>query len=112
MKETRFDVLMTRGAEDDIFSLWTYLADKRTFEDADYVVGKLKNVILSLEETPERGHTPPELARIHVSGFLQVHFKPYRIIYQRQDSRVYIFCVLDGRRDVESVLQRRLIYPE
>ena len=109
MRNLRFDVLLTHGAEDDIVSLLTYLAENQTVEDADYVAGKLKQVILSLGETPERGHAPPELERVHVTGFLQVHFKPYRIIYQLEGTCVYVFCVLDGRRDIESVLRRRLL---
>jgi toxin ParE1/3/4 len=90
-------------------SLWTYLAENQTVADADHVTGKLKQIIRSLGETPERGHVPPELERVHATGFLQVHFKPYRIIYQMAGTRVYVFCVLDGRRDIESVLRRRLL---
>lgn len=105
----RFNVLMTRGAEDDIFNLWVYLADNRSIEDADYVIARLKEVILSLAGMPMRGQVPAELGRLHVGDFLQVHFKPYRVIYQVRGSNVYVFCVLDGRRDVESVLERRLL---
>ena len=105
----RFNVLLTRGAEDDMFDLWGYLADNRSIEDADYVVSRLKDLILSLSEMPMRGHAPPELERLHVGDFLQVHFKPYRVIYQVRGSDVYVFCVLDGRRDIESVLERRLL---
>ena len=104
-----FNVLMTRGAEDDVFSLWSYLTDCRGMDDADYVVGELERVIFSLADAPMRGHIPPELGRLHVGGFLQVHFKPYRIIYQVTGKDVFVFCVLDGRRDVESVLRRRLL---
>lgn len=103
------NVQMTRGAEEDVFSLWRYLAECRGMEDADYVVDELKCMILSLADAPMRGHIPPELERLHVGGFLQVHFKPYRIIYQVTGRDVFIFCVLDGRRDIESVLRRRLL---
>lgn len=104
-----FNVLMTQGAEDDIFNLWLYLSDNRSTDDADYVVGKIKETILSLGKTPIRGQIPPELDRLHVGGFLQVHFKPYRVIYQIMGEDVHVFCILDGRRDIESVLHRRLL---
>lgn len=105
----RFNVLLTRGAEDDMFDLWGYLADNRSIEDADYVLGRLKDLIRSLSGMPMRGHVPPELERLHVGDFLQVHFKPYRVIYQVTGSDVHVFCVMDGRRDIEGVLERRLL---
>ncbi len=39
----------------------------------------------------------------------QVHFKPYRIIYQVAGRKVLIHCVLDGRRAVQEILERRLL---
>ncbi|RPJ74031.1 MAG: type II toxin-antitoxin system RelE/ParE family toxin, partial [Desulfobacteraceae bacterium] len=36
-------------------------------------------------------------------------FKPYRIIYRVMDKNVYVLLVVDGRRDMQSLLQRRLL---
>ncbi len=33
----------------------------------------------------------------------------YRVIYQVSGSNVYVFCVLDGRRDIASILDRRIL---
>ena len=57
----------------------------------------------------KRGHVPPELDRMSVRDYLEIHYKPYRIIYQIFGNKVFIHCVLDGRRDMEDLLQRRLI---
>ena len=64
---------------------------------------------LNLESFPERGHTPPELERINLIGFFEIHFKPYRIIYQILNNNVYIHCVLDGRRELQELLEKRLL---
>jgi toxin ParE1/3/4 len=52
---------------------------------------------------------PPELSRINVTAFLEVHFKPYRILYEIDTATVYMHCVLDGRRDLTTLLERRLL---
>ena len=52
---------------------------------------------------------PPESERIGVADYRDVHFKPYRVFYHVQGTKVYIHAILDGRRDLEAVLQRRLI---
>ncbi len=66
-------------------------------------------VCLSLDKLTARGHIPPELERVGVTTYRQVHFKPYRVIYQISGQNVYIHCVLDGRRDMQSLLERRLL---
>ena len=58
---------------------------------------------------PGRGHVPPELERIGVRGYLEIHFKPYRIFYQIAGRKVFVHCVLDGRRALQEVLERRLL---
>ncbi len=43
------------------------------------------------------------------TDFLEIHFKPYRIVYQVGKKTVYMHGVLDGRRDMpaEGGLQER-----
>ena len=65
--------------------------------------------ILSLQSMPLRGHVPVELERAGVMEFREVLFKPYRIIYQVVKSRVYVHCVLDGRRNMQDLLQERIL---
>ena len=39
----------------------------------------------------------------------EVFFKPYRIIYHIRGERVIVNLIADGRRDMEALLQRRLV---
>ena len=55
------------------------------------------------------GNYPPELERINLYNFREIHSNPYRIIYEVMDKIIYIHCILDGRRDVVSILQERVI---
>jgi mRNA-degrading endonuclease RelE of RelBE toxin-antitoxin system len=41
---------------------------------------------MSLADNPERGHIPPELERIGVYEYREIHVKVYRIIYQVLDN--------------------------
>lgn len=52
---------------------------------------------------------PPELERIGVTDYREVHFKPYRLIYQIIGKKVFVHCVLDWRRDSQELLERRLL---
>jgi toxin ParE1/3/4 len=105
----RYQVLLVQDAEDDIFDIYRYIAQHDSPKSAEYVLERIQKACLSLGELPQRGHVPPELERIAVSGFLEIHFKPYRIFYEVEGRKVFVHCVLDGRRDLQDLLERRLL---
>lgn len=78
-------------------------------EEADKLFDNIKKKILTLKDFPERGHIPPELELFQMKEFLEIHYKPYRIIYQIIEKKVFVHCILDGRRDMQSLLQERLL---
>ena len=100
-------VHILQEAEDDIFELYKYILENDSKQSAAYVYGQIREKINSLQEQPERGHHPPELERIGITGFLEIHFKPYRIIYETDGREIFIHAVLDGRRDLQGLLERR-----
>jgi len=96
-------------AETDLFDIYLYVAQHDSVEKADRLLGNLEKTIMRLETTPLRGNYPPELERIGVYEFREIFYKPYRIIYQVVKSDVYVHCVFDGRRDLQDLLQYRLL---
>lgn len=104
-----FGVFLAAEAEADVFDIYKYVLASDGRDRADHVLAKLQETSTSLTKMPGRGHIPPELERIGVRGFLEIHFKPYRIMYQIVEKNVFIHCVLDGRRALQDVLERRLL---
>ena len=51
-----------------------------------------------------RGHIPSELDRGSVDELLGGSLLPYRVIYEVIGQDVFVHCVLDGRRDMQSLL--------
>jgi toxin ParE1/3/4 len=104
-----FSVELIEDAEVDILDIYSYIAEHDSIESADYVLEELEKACSGLAQLPARGHVPPELLRINVTTFLEIHFKPYRVIYEIDGKKVFIHCVLDGRRDLQTQLERRLL---
>lgn len=105
----RYRVRLTEDAEQDLIDIYRYIALNDAPENADDVLDQLESRCSRLTELPERGHVPPELDRIGVTNYREVYFKPYRVIYETIRQDVFIHCILDGRRDMPTLLQRRLI---
>ncbi|KPH05576.1 plasmid stabilization protein [Rhizobium acidisoli] len=60
-------------------------------------------------EFPARGHIPKELTSIGMTEYRELHHKPWRMIYRIIGTKVVVYCVVDGRRDMQAFLERRLI---
>ncbi|MBW1704494.1 MAG: type II toxin-antitoxin system RelE/ParE family toxin [Deltaproteobacteria bacterium] len=78
--------------------------------NAEKFIDQLEEVCFRLEQMSERGHIPRELERIGVNDYREILFKVYRIIYQIIGSDVFIHCILDGRRNLQELLQQRLFW--
>ena len=102
-------ILVAREAEDDLVDLHGWLAARESVERADEVLDRIQSACAGLRRLPSRGHVTPELARVGVFDFRELHVGPYRIIYEMGDRVVWILAVLDGRRDIQEVLVRRLL---
>jgi toxin ParE1/3/4 len=105
----KFEVLLTQGAEQDLESIHNYIAESDSVVNANYVLDQLMEVVESLSQFPERGSYPKELAALGIKEYRQTFFKPYRVIYRVIGNQVIIYLIADGRRDMQSVLERRLL---
>jgi toxin ParE1/3/4 len=104
-----FIIQILPEAEDDLFDIYHYVANHDSKSSADKLLDSLEMKFASLNNAPERGHSVPELERINATGFREIHFKPYRIVYQIFGDSVFIHAVIDDRRDLRELLERRLL---
>ena len=109
MAGRKYEVLLTQGAEQDLESIYDYIAEFDCKANADYVLDRLLEVVESLAAFPERGAYPKELVALGIRDYRQTAFKPYRVIYRVIGQKVYIYVIADGRRDIQSLLARRLL---
>ncbi|HHO76703.1 MAG TPA: type II toxin-antitoxin system RelE/ParE family toxin [Deltaproteobacteria bacterium] len=104
-----FKVLLTSDAARDLNELYDYIAVYDSPRKADYVLKHIEKIFSTLSEFPERGVYPKELLKLGIREYREIFFKPYRIIYRVMDKNVYVMLIVDGRRDMQSLLQRRLL---
>jgi toxin ParE1/3/4 len=108
-RPARYEVLMTRGAEQDLESIHDYIAEFDCAASADSVLDRLMEVVEGLARFPDRGSYPKELVALGIKEYRQTMFKPYRVIYRVVGDQVVIHLIVDGRRDMQAVLARRLL---
>jgi len=102
-------VLLTSGAECDLETLHAYPSEFDSRASADRMVDRLTAVVQSLEQSLERGRHPRELLALGIKVYRQVLFKPWRLIYRIEGEQGFVVLIVDGKRDLQSVLAERLL---
>ncbi len=102
-------VLLTDHAARDLDELYDYITLHDSPQRADYVLEQIEKAFSKLSKFPERGAYPKELLALGIREYRQIFFKPYRIIYRVIRRNVYVLLITDGRRDIQRLLQRRLL---
>jgi toxin ParE1/3/4 len=103
-----YTVRISEDAELDLYEISLFVAQNNSLGRAEQLVDQIMERCTSLCTDPMRGHIPPELSKLLIKTHLQIFFKPFKIIYRIDGKTVWIDCILDGRRDLEELLQRRL----
>ena len=106
-----FAVLLTVDAVTDLEEIVEYIDRHDVPGKADHVLDQLQGAIDRLAEHPNRGARPRELQALGIKEYREVFFKPYRVIYRVGEDTVYVMLIVDGRRDMRVLLQRRLLAP-
>ena len=103
-----YPVRITSAAWRDLEEIHSWIAEHDSPEKADYVLDRLSEMAESIAALPLRGSRPKELPSGMEAEYRQVFFKPYRVIYEVARNEVVIHLIADGRRNLQSLLMRRL----
>ncbi len=109
METERFGVELTQGAEDDLEAVYDYLVENRSVGEAEKLLEAFLGAVDTLEHFPLRGGVPKELDALGIREFRQILLAPYRLIYRVAGTKVIIMVIADGRRDMQALLERRLL---
>jgi toxin ParE1/3/4 len=104
-----FEVRWTAAAAADLGEIIDWIAENDSPARAEHVLERIESAVGALARHPERGSYPPELLEVGSRDYRETFFKPYRIVYRMHGRQVFIYLVADGRRDMQSLLARRLL---
>src|SRR5438046_870475 len=96
--------LLTPLAEDDLFALWSYIAQDN-IAAADKVEAQIYAACAFLSSTPREGHFRPDLTPLPVRFWTVPHFPNYIVVYDPIFNPVRIIRILHGAVDIPRHLE-------
>jgi toxin ParE1/3/4 len=103
-----YRVVLLRQAERDLGDIHDFI-EAQDARAANRIRTGLSDSLSTLTTLPQRGNVPRELRSLGVTDYRELRWTVYRIIYRVMPGRVVVYCVPDGRRDLQSLLQQRLL---
>lgn len=104
-----YKIIILHSAEQDMKDIKTYIVKNFSVAAWQNTYDKLKKAIRNLKDFPHAGSTPDELEKVNLSQYRQIISEMNRIIYEVRQDTIYIHVIVDGRRDMKSLLTRRLL---
>lgn len=105
----KYQVVILQSAEQDLRELRAYLIKQFGNEAWQSSYANIKAAINKLKTFPLSGSTPDALEQLNLSQYRQIIAGQNRIIYEVRQKTVYVHVVVDTRRDMKSLLTRRLL---
>lgn len=108
MSSRRYRVIWTETASRDLEEIVAYIAqDSR--QQARKVLKQIRGKTATLRSSPSRGRIVTEFLDFDLRSWRELVLSPWRVIYRIEGNLVFVDSVIDGRRDVEDILMRRLL---
>ncbi|ODS89579.1 MAG: plasmid stabilization protein [Comamonas sp. SCN 65-56] len=104
-----FRIVLLTSAEHDLKELKGYMVKSFGKDAWQASYTKIKDAVNTIGAFPLGGNVPEELERLNLTQYRQVVAGMNRIIYEVRQEIVYIHIVCDTRKDMKSLLTRRLV---
>ena len=94
-------------AANDLADIARYIATDSP-RAASAFVDRVDQAIQQLAKHPLSGRVVPELNHHNISRYRELLIPPWRLIYRHEGATLFVLAIIDGRRNVEDLLLRRL----
>ncbi|MFL9966972.1 type II toxin-antitoxin system RelE/ParE family toxin [Paraburkholderia sediminicola] len=109
MAQTKFRLMILEEAQEDTKDLRRYILRSFGAETWKQTSKQLALTFGNIRQFPQSGYVPAELSDFGGLNFRETLSGQNRVIYEVRGDTIYIHVVTDTRRDLGTLLQKRLL---
>jgi plasmid stabilization system protein ParE len=107
----KYLIKWTAPAREDINEIIEYIS-KTNIHYAVKILDTMEKNVKKLDMFPQRHRIVPELEKYGYLLYREIIVEYWRIIYKIENNLVYIMLVMDGRRNLEDLLLKKMVLRE
>jgi plasmid stabilization system protein ParE len=105
----KVSVVFLKSAELDLKELKSYILKNFGKDTWQASYSKIREAVGTIKTFPLGGKIPEELENLNLTQYRQVISGMNRIIYEVRQQTIYIHVVCDTRKDMKTLLTKRLL---
>jgi len=102
-------IVWSQDASDDLIDIVQYIKEKSGKKIAKEIYQRVITHVEKIDTFPEIGRVVPELLSIGVLDIREIIENPWRIFFRITSAEIQIISVIDGRRNIEEILYKKVI---
>jgi plasmid stabilization system protein ParE len=108
----KYFVKWTAPAREDVNEIIDYITKTNENYAGKILDKKIEENVKKLDIFPERYRIVPELEKYGYLLYREIIVEYWKIIYKIENNFVYIMLVIDGRRNLEDILLKKMVLRE
>ena len=93
----------------DLVEIVSYIKENSGTEIAKQIYDRIQTKVTKAADYPEGYRVVPELQEIGVFEVREIIESPWRIFFRPNSAEIRIISVIDGRRNVEEILYKKMM---
>ncbi|MBK8188095.1 MAG: type II toxin-antitoxin system RelE/ParE family toxin [Cellvibrio sp.] len=104
-----YSLIVLESAETDLKEIKHYVNQRFSAGIWKKTSNQLKTALKQIQRFPYSGSIPIEVIELQLNQYQQIICDMNRIIYEIDDNKILIHMIVDVRRDMKSLLMKRLM---
>jgi toxin ParE1/3/4 len=104
-----YKIVWSKDAGDELIEIVSYYKDRAGKNIAKNIHIRIRTKVKKLLDGPKMGTIVPLLKDIGITNYRQIIENPWIIYYRIEEQIIYIVSVIDGRRNLEEILYKKII---
>ncbi|MCL2205021.1 MAG: type II toxin-antitoxin system RelE/ParE family toxin [Treponema sp.] len=109
--DKKYTIKWASPAKDDLDEIIEYIS-KTNITYAVNVMDKIYEQVNTLDIYPERCRIVPDLGKYGYLMYRELNVDYWKIIFKIENEIVYIMMIIDGRRNLEDILLKKMLFRE
>jgi toxin ParE1/3/4 len=105
----KHEIIWSKDAGDELIEIISYIKYNTGKITAEKIYLKIMNEVKRVSENPKVRIISPLLREFGINYIHQLNINPWIIYYKVESSKMEIISIIDGRRNLEEILYKKMM---
>jgi toxin ParE1/3/4 len=105
----KHEIIWSKDAGDELVEIISYIKYNTGKITAEKIFSKIMNEVKRVSANPKARRISPLLREFGINHIHQLNINPWIIYYKAEKSKMEIISIIDGRRNLEEILYKKMI---